>query len=258
MSERLLIVNADDLGRTTGINAGIFEAHRSGLVTSATLMVAYEAAAEAASTLDQVPGLGVGLHVALTGGPPVSAADRLPSLLDEEGRLPRRPEGLARAAADEVLVEVRAQLERFRELTGREPTHLDSHHHSQRVPVVFDAIVTVARETGLPMRRAAPDERAGVRQAGVATTDAFVERFFGDDATLEVLLRILRDLDAGSTELMCHPARVDRELRESSTYTEERERELAVLTHPDAVRAVRDEGLRLAHFGALEMGSRGR
>ena len=76
--------------------------------------------------------------------------------------------------------------------------------------------------------------------------------------TLEVLLRILRDLDAGSTELMCHPARVDRELRESSTYTEERERELDVLTHPDAVRAVRDEGLRLAHFGVLEMGSRGR
>jgi predicted glycoside hydrolase/deacetylase ChbG (UPF0249 family) len=253
-SERLLIVNADDLGRTPGINEGIFDAHRRGLVTSATLMVAYPAARAAAAALGELPGLGVGLHVALTGGPSVSSPKWLPSLVDGEGILPRRPVGLARVEPDELLLEIRAQLRRFRELTGREPTHLDSHHHSQRVPAVFDAMVLVARENGLAMRRAAPGTRHGVSQAGVLTTDAFVEDFFGADATVEILLGILRRVGSGSTEVMCHPARVDRELRESSTYAEDRERELAVLTDPEVVVAVRDEGLRLVHFGALDRG----
>ena len=70
MADKLLIVNADDLGRTPGINAGIFEAHDRGLVTSATLMVGYPAAVAAAREAAARPGLGVGLHVQLTGGVP--------------------------------------------------------------------------------------------------------------------------------------------------------------------------------------------
>lgn len=252
VGERLLIVNADDFGRTAGINAGILAAHRNGIVTSATLMVAYPSAAEAAAMLGETPDLGVGLHVALTGGPPVSRPELLPSLVDAGGLLPRRPELLAGAEPDEMLQEVRAQLQRFRDLTGRDPTHLDSHHHSQRLPAVFDAMAMVARETALPMRRVAPGTGEEVRLAGVATTDAFVDRFYGEEATLEVLLRLLRDVGAGSTEVMCHPARVDEELRASSTYVADRERELAALSHPDALAAVREEGLRLVHFGKLD------
>ncbi|HUO86079.1 MAG TPA: ChbG/HpnK family deacetylase, partial [Thermoanaerobaculia bacterium] len=89
---RRLIVNADDLGRTAGINEGIFTAHRDGIVSSATLMVAYPAAVEAATALADHPRLGVGLHVQLTGGRPTLPAGRVPSLVDAEGRLPRNPE----------------------------------------------------------------------------------------------------------------------------------------------------------------------
>jgi len=251
MDERLLIVNADDFGRTVGINEGVLAAHRNGIVTSATLMVAYPSATEAARIMGDAPSLGVGLHVALTGGPPVSPPESVPSLVDADGLLPRRPEYLCDAEPDEVLQEVRAQLGRFRELTGRDPTHLDSHHHSQRVPMVFAAMARVAKEAALPMRRVAPETGEDVLRVGIATTEVFVDAFYGEDATLETLLRILRGVSVGSTEVMCHPARIDEELRASSTYVVDRERELAVLSHAEALAAVRELDLRLVHFGAL-------
>lgn len=252
MAGKLLIVNADDLGRTPGVNAGIFEAHRRGLVTSATLMVGYPAAAAAAAEWAGHPGLGVGLHVTLTGGgAPLLPPESVRSLVDEEGRLPHRPEGLARAHPDEVLAEVRAQLRRFRELTGRSPTHLDSHHHAHRLPVVLEAVVTVAREEGLPVRNASAGVGERLQAAGIATTDAFVERFFGAEVRPDVLREILGAVGPGVTELMCHPARVDEELRAGSSYVEERERELALLTDPGMRKIAEAAGLRLVHFGAL-------
>ena len=249
---RLLVVNADDLGRCAGVDAGILAAHRQGLVTSATLMVGFPSAAAAAAALRDHPELGVGLHVTLTGGgPPLLPPGRVASLVDGEGRLPRRVEGLAAADPAEVLAEVRQQLARFRELVGRLPTHLDSHHHAHRLPVVLDAVMAVAREIGRPVRRASPAVGEALRRGGVATTDAFVERFFGEAARLDVLLDVLATLGPGTSELMCHPGYVDAELRAGSSYVEEREREIAVLTHPDARAAVRERGIRLADFAAV-------
>lgn len=248
-SARVLIVNADDLGRTPGINAGIFEAHTQGVVTSATLMVAYPAAESAAAELDAHPDLGIGLHVQLTGGHPVLPPERLPSLVDAEGLLPRLPDGLGEAVPDEVMAEARAQFERFLELAGRLPTHLDSHHHSHRNPIVCDALVTLAREHNLPIRNASPEIKSRALLEGLKTNDFFVEQFFGEEALLEILIDILGDLQAGVTEIMCHPAHVDDELRNSSSYAERRQHELGVLTHPDVARAIDVLALRPAHFG---------
>src|SRR5262249_29015599 len=110
-----VIVNADDLGRTPGINRGVFEAHRRGIVTSASLMVNYPAARDVPALSAETPGLGIGLHVALTGGVPTLPAERIRSLVDGRGRLPSRPSGLEDADPAEVLAEVRAQVKRFRE-----------------------------------------------------------------------------------------------------------------------------------------------
>jgi len=250
-AEKRLIVNADDLGRTPGINAGIFEAHNQGLVTSATLMVGFAAAEEAAEVWSRTPGIGIGLHVALTGGRPLLPPERVASLVDGEGRFPAKPEDLVGAHRNEVMAEVESQFERFRDLTGRLPTHLDSHHHAHRLPVVGDALVNLAGRYGLPVRNASAEVAERLRREGVATTDIFVEEFFGNEARLETLLKILVRLDAGVTELMCHPARVDEALRLDSSYVDEREQELAALTHPEAIRAIRQEGIVLTHFGEL-------
>ncbi len=254
-AETLLIVNADDFGRTRGINAGVLESHRRGILTSATLMVAYPAALEAATAMVEHSDLGVGLHVALTGGPPVLPPERLPSLVDSLGRLPRGPDGLGDADPVEVEAEVRAQLERFRRLTGRLPTHLDGHHHCHRVPVVREAVVAVASEHGLPVRDAGSGIRARLEEAGLATTDRFEDRFYAEEARLDVLLEILAGLEPGTTEVMCHPGIVDEELLAGSTYTVDREREVEILTHPEVLAAVRRGGVRLAHFGGLGAGS---
>lgn len=248
---RALIVNADDLGRTAGINAGIFEAHQKGLVTSATLMVGYPSAAGAARALAEHPRLGVGLHVALTGGRPILPPSRVPSLVDAQGELPAKPEGLTDPAPGEVLAEVEAQLARFRELTGRDPTHLDSHHHSHRHKVVGDALIAVAQREGLAVRNASPELARRLRWRGVPTTEFFEESFFGAATGVEDLLGVLDGLPAGVTELMCHPAQVDPELEAGSSYAAPRERELASLMHPDVLSRVEELGIRLLHFGEL-------
>lgn len=250
-SIKRLIVNADDFGRTSGVNRGTIDAHVRGIVTSATLMVAYPAAAEAARLAAENPRLGVGLHLALTGGPPVLAPRLIPSLVDDSGRLPAKPDGLAQATPHDVLAEARAQLKRFREITGRLPTHLDSHHQAQRVPAVLEALVTLAWETGLPVRSISLEMKTRFKREGVPTADRFVESFFDAGARLEGLLRILGELDLGTTELMCHPAIVDDELRAASGYAEPRSLELEVLTHPEARHAIQAAGVRLVHFGEL-------
>lgn len=224
-----VIFNADDLGRTVGINEGIFEAHRLGVVTSATLMVNYEASSAAADALMLHPELGVGLHVALTGDEPCLPATSVPSLVDADGRFPAKPEGLGELDAAEVRTEVRAQLDRFRELTGRRPTHLDSHHHSHRHPTIYRALIEVATELDVPVRCSSEEVASALRDAGVRSTDRFVERFFGEEATASVLAEILRSCRSGTTEIMCHPGRVDDELRAGSSYTDDRERELEIL-----------------------------
>ena len=246
-----LIVNADDLGRTPGINEGVFEAHRNGVVTSATLMVNYAAARSVPEMSARNPGLGIGLHVALTGGPPASPPDQIPSLVDAQGQLPPRPQGLSGARREHVLTEARAQLKRFREIMGRDPTHFDSHHHSHRLPVVFEALITLAWETGLPVRNASDESARTLRRENVPTTDSFVETFYGEGVTLENLLGILDAAPSGTTELMCHPARVDAELSANSTYAGPRERELALLTDREVRQAVQALGIKLIHFGDL-------
>ena len=250
-SGKHLIVNADDFGRTPGINRGVLEAHTHGIVTSATLMVNYPAAAEAAALAKDHAALGVGLHVQLTGGgTPSSPPEQVRSLLDGSGRFHAKPDALAGADPRELLAEARAQLRRFRELTGRRPTHFDSHHHAHKLPAVLEALVTLAWETGLPVRGASAEVRARLRSEGLPTTDHFIEDFYARGATLEGLIAVLVRLEPGTTELMCHPAVVDDELRATSGYAEPRARELEVLLHQGVRQALQAAGVRLVTFAS--------
>lgn len=246
---RRVIINADDLGRSSGINDGIFEAHQRGVVSSATLMAGESAAGDAAARLTDHPRLGVGLHLTLTGSRPTLPAGRVPSLVDSNGCFPRKPEQIRDFAPRDLLAEMRNQLRIFHELTGRLPTHLDSHHHSHTHPLVLEAVLEIAGEHRLPVRRSSPTIAERLAAAGVATTLRFTERFFGPDATLEVLLELLRDAPPGTTEIMCHPGYADDALRRESGYADERERELRVLCDPAARAALRTGGLQLVHFG---------
>ncbi|MGH2450155.1 MAG: carbohydrate deacetylase [Candidatus Limnocylindria bacterium] len=255
---RRLIVNADDLGRSPGIDRGIVRAHREGVVTSATLMANAPGAERAAALARSAPDLGVGVHLVLTYAGPLSGPGTVPSLVGPEGVFPRGPSEVVRrgrARPDEVLREYRAQYARARELLGREPTHLDTHHWVQEDPSIFEAFLALARETGAAARHLDGSQRDRLRAAGVRTTDRYIREFQGPrlidvPALLGLLERIAAEGD-GTTELMCHPGEPDPELERTSAYARERPLELATLIDP-AVRAKVDGlGLVLSTFADL-------
>lgn len=246
-----LIVNADDFGRTAGTNQGIVDAHRRGIVTSATLMVNQPAAEEAAALAREIPTLGVGIHINLTDGPPTLPPPLVPSLVNADGVFPKVVERLESADPVEVQSEIRAQIRRFALLMGRLPTHIDGHHHCHEVPSVLEAVIAVAGEMRLPVRSPTVEVRARLWRAGVRTTEGFVRDFYGEKATVAVLVGILARLLPGVTELMCHPAVVDEALLAGSSYAAPRAQELLALTDPRVQDKVEKAGIVLTDFGRL-------
>ncbi len=248
-----LIVNADDFGRTPGVNAGTLEGHVRGIVTSATVMVLEKSAARGIrEAAERAPRLSLGLHFAVTGGGRPAAAARDVPTLAPGGCFRRTREELPRTLpAAEVRAELEAQIHVFQVLARKPPTHLDSHHHAALHPSIAPVFGAVARERSFPARAASPDARGALRAAGVRTPDRFLETFHGAGASFEELERILAGLPEGVSELMCHPAYPDDELRSGSTYAEEREWEREALCDPRIRRLVGAMGIELVGFDAL-------
>jgi predicted glycoside hydrolase/deacetylase ChbG (UPF0249 family) len=273
-----LIVNADDFGRTAGINRGILEAHRNGIVTSTTALVNYgDAPAAFEAALAGAPYLGLGLHLNLSSGPPVSAPGDVPTLVREDGRfhpapgLPAFAEGWA---ADEIEAELRAQLARFMALAGRAPDHLDSHHHAVYMhPASLRVMLDIAMEHHIPIRHVVfgatpadtarehwllnplPSDQALARAEAIHAVLAeypqvrmprFVDSFYDRTAILGELLAILTNLSGdGVTELMCHPGYAE---GLDSVYNVQREGELQWLTHPATHEVITAANIHLMSF----------
>jgi sulfofructosephosphate aldolase len=217
---RRFIVNADDLGFTDGVNRGIVEAHESGIVTSASLMVDQPGTAHAVELANGAPRLSVGLHV----------------VLDERGELLVPPEHCAR--------ELERQLGRFRELMRCEPTHVDSHHHVHRDPRMRAAFVAFADRHGLPLR-----DHSSARYCGVFYGQGSGGVSRPENVSVDRLLAIVDGLDGGTTELGCHPGYAD---GLQSRYTAEREQELRTLTDSRVRRRIDERGVQLVNFDALD------
>src|SRR5258705_7568118 len=81
---RRLVVNADDLGLTVGVNNGIFDAHDAGILTSASVFANAPATADAIGRARVRPSLGVGVHLALVDGSPMLPPGRVPTLIEED------------------------------------------------------------------------------------------------------------------------------------------------------------------------------
>ena len=248
-----LVVNADDFGRTPGVNAGVVEAHLHGIVTSATVMVLEPAAEEGvADARRRAPRLSLGLHFALTGGGlPASSPDRVRSLLID-GRFPRLPADFPNdLSADEIARELDAQIFLFGKMAGGPPSHLDSHHHSALHPSVQPVFASAALRLGIPARASTLAARDELRASGVRTPDRFIDDFYGKGVTPEKLRSILRGLKDETTELMCHPGHPDEKLLSGSSYARERERELALLCDPETKTLVVERGIELVSFREL-------
>jgi predicted glycoside hydrolase/deacetylase ChbG (UPF0249 family) len=248
---RLLIVNADDYGLTAGVSRGILDAHRRGIVTSTTLLVNRPVDPALIEALKS-SGLGVGLHMNLTLGPPVAPVRRVASLVDGAGRFVRDArEAAQRASKDEARIELGMQIDEFRRIMGRFPTHLDSHHHVGRHEPILELVLDFARAIKVPVRTQDPEVRAMARKVALKTPDHFMGES-GPDAywSSERVLAHLRELPGGVTEFMTHPGYYDDDLS-YSRYGRQRETEMTGLTDPQARALIEQEGIRLIHFGNL-------
>ena len=272
---RRLIVNADDYGVTPGVCEGIRRAHREGVVTTTTAMMNMpHTAPELRRAHVETPTLGLGVHLMLTAGVPLSPAHAVTSLIDAAGRFVRPPEFVARLEdlrMDEVGREWEAQIEAFLAL-GLPLDHLDSHHHTSYLsPRLLDSMLGLAQRYGCATRPAVTDEKTslaremiasfapqGVAHALAAMTSTPVKHadrlyvsFFDKTATLERLLAIVSALPEGTSEIMCHPGLVDEALREASGYADARERELLCLIDPTVREAIERYGIRLCRYADL-------
>ena len=245
---RRLIVNADDFGLTPGVSAGILAAHRHGIVTSTTMLVNRDVSPGVIARARDA-GLGLGLHVNLTLGQPLT---RGASLIDSSGAFVRDARrAAARAKGHDVEREITAQIERFETLTKHAPTHLDTHHHVGLHEPVREIVLSAARRLGIPVRSQDAAARARARGVGLRTPD----HFFGESGpgaywSLARALTQLRGLPAGTSEWMTHPGWCDAELS-YSRYGRQREIELAALGSPAARAAAHALGITLCDFRAL-------
>jgi len=149
-----VIVTGDDFGLAVPINEAIAEAHERGILTTASLMVGSEAAADAVRRARKLPSLRVGLHLVLVEGRPILSRKRIPDLLDDQGQFQTH---LFRAGVNyffrpgirrQLESEIRAQFDAFRD-TGLHLDHVNAHNHFHLHPTVFNLLLKVGRDYGL-------------------------------------------------------------------------------------------------------------
>jgi predicted glycoside hydrolase/deacetylase ChbG (UPF0249 family) len=230
---RYLIVNADDFGLSHGVNRGIMQAHDTGIVTSASLMVYGPAAREAAAYSRRQRNFSTGLHVDLG------------EWIYQQGAW--RPI-YQRAALDHpktVGKEVSRQMRMFRRLMGKNPTHLDSHQHVHRHTAVLNALVRLSRRLGVPLRHNNPSIHycgAFYGQTGEGAPRRRVLSQLG-------LRKILKRLPIGLSELGCHPG-LNNDVK--SVYRTERTKEVQVLCDPRILEMLIGEAIELRSFADLD------
>lgn len=228
MTDQILIVNADDFGRSPGVNRGVIRCHEQGIVTSASLMVRWPDAEEAAAYACR-SSLGIGLHLDLGEW----------EYRDREWR----PcyEVLASETLEAAALEVERQLKAFERMVGRPPDHLDSHQHVHREEPARRALLAAGERLGVPVREANP-------------RIAYSGAFFGQDGrggpvpeaiTAAALVAAIESLPSGITELACHPATV---VDHPTAYAVERPREVEALCDPRVRGAIESAGVALKTF----------
>jgi predicted glycoside hydrolase/deacetylase ChbG (UPF0249 family) len=230
--ERHLIVNADDFGLTSGINRGIIEAHEHGIVTSASLMVRYATAKEAAAYARAHPRLSVGLHF--------EAAE----WRYRDGDWYAAYEVVPANDAMQLRAELDRQLAAFIEMLDREPTHLDSHQHVHQSEPARSIMLACAERLNVPLRSCT----SAIAYNGNFYGQTGEGEPFPDGISLAHLREMITALPPGWTEFGCHVGYAE---NLDSVYAAEREEELRVLCAHELREILDRAGVRLHSFHDL-------
>jgi predicted glycoside hydrolase/deacetylase ChbG (UPF0249 family) len=262
---RLLIVNADDFGMCHAVNEAIAGTLKEGIVRSTSLMVPCPSALHATRFLADHPEIPFGVHLTAIGDGadyrwgPVTARDRVPSLVDETGYFyvfDRMAEFFARARLDELESEFRSQIEAVLAV-GLRPTHLD--WHSLRIiggrPDIHDVMFRLAREFGLALRVAGRSWIETMQSRGFPTNDYDILDSYGLGAADKAAryARLLHELPVGLSEWAVHPGLDTPELLAIEPGDARiRQADHDFLTSQQAKDIVREEGIILLDYRALQ------
>ena len=275
---RLLIVNADDFGLTDGVCRAIIHAHRDGIVTSTSALAVGPAFKGNASMLDDVPELGVGVHLAAVGeDAPLLSAREIPTLVDAAGRLPLSwrqflPRmALRRIDPDDLEREFNAQIECVRSSVGAaRVTHLDTHQHLHLWPRIDALVCRLAQEWHVPGVRVTRSVGRSVKGRMVNVFGGRLDRrartmglvvpgvFAGFDeaggVTVGKLVDVIEQLGStgeSTAEIGVHPGEHGDAALDRYQWGYRWGDELDALTAPEARDAVRRAGFTLGSFAAL-------
>ncbi len=291
-TKRFAIINGDDFGFSPGVNQAILKAHTHGVLTSTSLMVTGKAFEEAVALAKAHPTLGVGLHLVLVCGRGALPKEAIPHLVDSRGNFPNDPAkaGLkyqfSPAARQELRLEIRAQLEKFRQ-TGLSLSHVDGHLHLHAHPVVIGILLQLAPEFDIRVIRLPFEElnftlnldrsrwlakasgwwifsqlrqsaQNRLNKAGIG----YAERVYGllksGEMTTDYLAGLIPQIQANCVEIYAHPAIAPHQ--ESARPGEpcngplgSGERELEALLSDEVRNALTNHGFKLTHFGDPEI-----
>jgi predicted glycoside hydrolase/deacetylase ChbG (UPF0249 family) len=283
-----LIINADDFGLTAGINSAIQQLHRAHVLTSATLMATGAAFDEAVSIARANPALGVGCHLVLTDGVPVSSPESIPSLLGPGGRSFRPSlidfvQALLRGQIreEEIEQEALAQIQKLVK-AGIKVTHVDTHKHTHLFPAVLRPVLRALERSGIAairnpfepefirnlphaglkrrfqlsfLRRLRPsfERHSQLNNNQVVTTDGTLGISATGNLNSSTLSQILAELPgSGMLELVCHPGYNNAELdRVTTRLRAHREIEMQALISVLPNRLLRPNPPQLIHYGNL-------
>ena len=240
-----LIVNGDDFGMSLGTTLGILIAHQQGILTSTTCMMNMPYAQYALDEAKKHPHLGVGVHLVLTVGKPLIEGKK--SYTDQDGNFIRPkdyPDGHPHADSEELYLEWKAQIEKFIEITGHKPTHIDSHHHVHLLPWHIEVAKTLAQEYDIPMRQ---------RDRVLDTYESVrcFDQMYHDDVNYDFFTNVLKN-NTGNLEFMCHPALIDQRLYDMTSYHLPRMKELELLTSDEVKTFLQEHHIESIHFSMLE------
>ena len=254
-----LIVAADDFGLTKSVNEGIKRSCEEGIVTSVNLLPTGEAFDDALEIARRIGLSEAGAHLSLTETVSVTEASRIPSLVDADGRFYKgHAQFLLKFISgaidlDEVYTEWRAQLNKVA-ATGINITNLSSHEHLHMLPKLMSIIIRLAKEFNIPAIRYPHSDRSmrraganifckklallyfgkgmcrALRSSGIISPEHFLGFLDSGNITENVLLDIMAGLEDGTTELVCHPGFLGREVLERYTFHKNAEAELFALT----------------------------
>jgi len=281
--DKRIIINADDFGLCDGVNKAVAQAHTAGVLTSATIMANMPAADEAVKMAKQMPSLGVGVHLNLFEGKPLSKDNGIDCLLNADGSFAFSPAKLSLLSIgrhkirNAIRTELTAQIQWVID-NGLKPTHLDSHKHIHSFPSIFPIVcdlarrfeITAIRFTLEPKQLSAmpwplPSE-GGRKRARAVRITAKINRiqnstFLKTNALLGVTHTGKIDVNffkavtlynsAATTEVMTHPGLADGLDQRQTKLLHQRKGELQALCSERTKQYFKDAGIKLVHYGQL-------